>query len=100
MGLDLVELVMEVEDEFGIQIADDDASHIETVGQLHSYVCRKIGSGHAIQGRCHSMAVFHRVREALVNTGIAATGEITLETDLSEWATASPQAWYFFLRTL
>ena len=37
-SLDLVELQMEIEKEFDIQIPDDEASQLETVGQLISYV--------------------------------------------------------------
>lgn len=34
MGLDGVEMIMEVEDEFGITIPDSDASEMRTVGDL------------------------------------------------------------------
>ena len=32
-SLDLVELIMELEDQFGVKISDEDAQKIETVGQ-------------------------------------------------------------------
>ena len=37
-SLDLVELIMELEDQFGIKIPDDDAQTITTVGQAVDYV--------------------------------------------------------------
>ena len=37
-SLDLVEMIMELEDEFGIKIPDEDAQGIQTVGQAVQYV--------------------------------------------------------------
>ena len=37
-SLDLVELIMAFEEEFGGEISDEDAQRITTVGQAHSYI--------------------------------------------------------------
>ncbi len=37
-SLDLVELIMELEDQFGLKISDEDAQKIATVGQAVDYV--------------------------------------------------------------
>ena len=37
-SLDLVELIMELEEQFGIKISDEDAQKIQTVGQAVDYV--------------------------------------------------------------
>jgi acyl carrier protein len=43
MGLDIVELVMRCEEDFGITIADADAGQMYTVGDLYLLVCRQLG---------------------------------------------------------
>ncbi len=42
-SLDLVDLIMEFEDEFGIEIPEEDAEKINTVGEAIAYIERKIG---------------------------------------------------------
>ena len=37
-SLDLVELIMELEDQFGVKISDEDAQTIQTVGQAVDYI--------------------------------------------------------------
>jgi acyl carrier protein len=44
-SLDLVTLVMELEDSYGVRIPDEDAARIATVGQAVDYIL-----GHAPQG--------------------------------------------------
>jgi acyl carrier protein len=41
-SLDTVELVMAFEEAFGIEIPDEDAEQIETVGQAIEYVTRRL----------------------------------------------------------
>lgn len=42
-SLDTVELIMEFEDEFGVEIADEDAEKILTVGEAIAYISNLLG---------------------------------------------------------
>lgn len=46
-SLDLVELIMQFEEEFGGEISDEDAQKIETVGQAVDYIQTHMGSDEA-----------------------------------------------------
>jgi len=42
-SLDVVELIMKFEEEFGIEIPDEDAEKIQTVGDVIKYLQEKVG---------------------------------------------------------
>ncbi len=42
MGLDTVELVMEIEDAFDISIPDDQASKMLTVGDVYEFILERL----------------------------------------------------------
>ncbi len=44
-SLDIVEMVMEMEEEFGIEIPDEDAEKIKTVQDAITYITKKAGKG-------------------------------------------------------
>lgn len=44
-SLDIVELVMLLEEEFQIQVSDDEAEKLQTVGEAWDYVQQKAGAG-------------------------------------------------------
>ncbi|MBB6521898.1 hypothetical protein [Pseudoteredinibacter isoporae] len=46
MGLDTVELVMWVEEEFDISLSDDEASVVLTVGDLAELIANKVNEKH------------------------------------------------------
>jgi acyl carrier protein len=41
-SLDLYELVMELEDTYGIRVSEEEAADIETVGQAVDFVCARV----------------------------------------------------------
>ena len=43
-SLDLVELIMAFEEEFGGEISDEDAQKVKTVGEVVKYIDEKMGS--------------------------------------------------------
>jgi acyl carrier protein len=43
-SLDLVELIMSLEEEFGMQISDEEAEKIKTVGDAMEYIEEKTGA--------------------------------------------------------
>ena len=66
MGLDTVEMIMDIEDEFGISIDDRDASRLETVGQIFDHVLMLMGRDPARKtATCASARCFYDVRRAL-----------------------------------
>ncbi|MDP1823525.1 MAG: acyl carrier protein [Archangium sp.] len=67
MGLDAVELIMTVEERFGIDIPDAEARHLDTPRKLIDCVSAKVRGD---ERRCVSQRSFYRVRRVLV----AATG--------------------------
>ncbi len=44
-SLDLYELVMELEDTYGLSVSEEEAARIETVGQAVDFVAGKLGVG-------------------------------------------------------
>jgi acyl carrier protein len=69
MGLDTVELLMAVEENFDIEIPDDIASTLETVGLLHRFVVSQLQRRQLL--RVDEAAVFSEIRDLICNqTGV------------------------------
>lgn len=66
MGLDTVELVMELEDEFDLNIPDDVAAVLTTPGQVSDYLIAALGGRAALTGVCSSACSFYRLRQQLM----------------------------------
>ena len=81
MGLDTVEIVMEVEDTFGIVFSDEAAPQIRTVGGLHQYIleCRRRNE----QQGCATARMFRGIRRFLVETGSVPRRAIRPSTHLT-----------------
>ena len=93
MGLDIVELMMRVEEEFRIEIEDEEASYISTVGQLHTLILDKTGV--LKPSRCVSSTTFYQLRRALVDLAIAPRQSIAPATPIAALLPASKrrQGW-------
>lgn len=77
MGLDSVELIMEVETAFDIRIPDPEAEKIVTVGDLYETVWKYIRQ--ETDGRCTSQMLFYLIRRKMVESLELARNNITLD---------------------
>ncbi|HEY4329953.1 MAG TPA: hypothetical protein VGN88_09465 [Phycisphaerae bacterium] len=59
MGLDIVELVMEIENEFELHFKDSESNAVLTVGDLYHFVLRGLPPGDA----AHDRKVWDKVRQ-------------------------------------
>jgi acyl carrier protein len=64
MGLDSVEILVNVENAFGITIANFEAEKITTVGDIHSIVWRSVQGRQSM--RCKSQQLYYKLRHALI----------------------------------
>jgi hypothetical protein len=81
MGLDYVELLLEVEDTFGIAIPDEDAAGLTTMGKLYDYVL-----AHRFRGKqdaCLSSMAFYKIRRALMSVLQVPRDAVRVSTELS-----------------
>jgi acyl carrier protein len=81
MGLDSVELVLKVEDVFGLSIPDQDAAGLDTVGKLYDYVLT-----HRFQGKreaCLSTVTFCKLRSGMMSALQIPRTSVRVSTELS-----------------
>ena len=70
MGLDLVEVFLQLEEEFDFQFDDREVYFMHTLGDMHDYILatvfgvKRVGKG----GVCPTRTVFYRIRDFLVRT--------------------------------
>ncbi len=87
MGLEGVEIVMAVEESFGITIADKEAEKIRTPRALIELVCLKVAVSD--QAHCISQRAFHRVRRAIMGTFGVPRNDIRPDAKLEQLVPAS-----------
>lgn len=80
--MDGVELIMKVEQAFGISIANTEAERMYTVGQMHDLVWSKVQ--HMPSLRCNSQHVFYRLRQTLADRFDIPQASLKLNTSLNE----------------
>lgn len=85
MGLDTVELVLSVEEEFGIAIPDAVACELDTPQKLADYVLLRLGETHVADPRCLSQVQFYRLRRHLVQQLGISRKSLKLDTPLDEF---------------
>jgi acyl carrier protein len=81
MGLDGVELVMNVEETFGFSIPDGDAVGLVTVGELYDYILE-----HRFKGRqdgCLTSVAFYKLRCALTSVLGIARSNVRVSSELT-----------------
>ncbi|QDU47097.1 Acyl carrier protein [Symmachiella dynata] len=82
MGLDVVELVMDVEEEFDIKVPDGDYEFLATVGDFHGYICVKTQVKKS--DVCLSSKAFLRLRRGLMSAIGIDREQVRLETPIDE----------------
>ena len=80
MGLELVEIVMDVEETFGVIVSDEGATQIRTVAQLHEYIL-EYRQRDKQQG-CPTGRVFRDIRQVLTATTSVPRREVRPSTKL------------------
>ena len=81
MGLDSVELIVEVERSFGISFSDEEAQNAVTVGGLYDLVWKHLEC--KAPDACNSQIIFYRLRQGLVNVTGIDRNLITTKTDMN-----------------
>ncbi len=67
MGLDAIEIIVQVEDIFEITLPDAEVSEVRTVGDLHELILRTLDARDEFgPGPCMTAMAFYRLRRALV----------------------------------
>jgi hypothetical protein len=80
MGLDVVELVMEIEEHFSVTIPDDEAGRILCVGDLYLFLLRRTGGPAVVP--CPTARAFYTIRRVFMHSLGAERGQVRPATQL------------------
>ena len=79
MGLESVELIMAIEDEFGVTIPTEDAPQLAVLGEMHAFIIRELQQ----QGRSPDESkVWKRLQKMVVEQLGVRPEEVTSEAHL------------------
>jgi hypothetical protein len=82
MGMDIVDMVLDVEERFGISLPDVECQNVVTVDDLNQLVFSKLGK--ADQTKCLTSATFYRIRKVIAETVGIDKRTLKPETQLQE----------------
>lgn len=82
MGLDSVELVLAIEEEFGVDIPDRDAEKMYTVGAVYDWLKLRIAS--ETPTACLTQKIFYKLRRALIESYRLERQAITPDSRLTD----------------
>ncbi len=85
MGLDIVELVTDVEKRFGVRFANSELEKLRTVGDLHDMVLRELPN-RPERAVCHTSRTFYKVRRVLGDMLGLARKDVRPSTKLGDLA--------------
>jgi len=88
MGLDIVEMVMATEEEFSIELPDEELEKIRTVGELYELVLLKLGDRvqefEIPDDECQSAIAFYELRKIAVDKGGVKREDVRPDTKLED----------------
>lgn len=93
MGLDGVELIMEIEKAFNIRIPDEEAERILTVVDMYNSVWNHLESKHSNQ--CNSQILFYKLRKYFIETFLLSKESFKPDTPLNEIFPQAERRWEF-----
>lgn len=83
MGLDTVEIVLRVEETFGVDIPDDEAGSVRTVGDLCQLVLRRLDEENLNTSFRDKEEVWRMLREIIVDQLQVDEEEVVSEADIA-----------------
>ncbi|HEY9715094.1 MAG TPA: hypothetical protein V6C72_16610 [Chroococcales cyanobacterium] len=80
MNLDTVELVMAIEEAFGLELHAEDLEKVYTVGQMFELVCAQLQTTQPIE--CLSQRMFYKIRQGLIDSYCVAREQVVVDVPL------------------